>query len=649
MDAFRARVTFVGACLVLLALLVTGKLVSIQVLRREELTLRSRQQSLQRRVVPATRGRILDRKGRELAVSVGTGADRDAVAQVGDGRVYPYGDIGGPVLGFVGRDGYGLGGAEFAFDRYLRGEDGWTMVQRDARITQGRQRKYNVDLPAKPPERGADVYLTIDLDIQTILQGLLQRALKRYRASAAMGIVADPSTGAILAMANEPSFDPNRSAKYPLSERQNRCISGLYEPGSTYKLVAASAAVQEKLLCESDTMFAGNGVYTVYGESIRDHRPFGTITFAEALAHSSNVFFARTADRLGNETFYRYTRNYGFGERTGIALAGEEGGIVHPIREWSGRTRVTMAMGHELSATLLQVVMLYAAVANDGVLVQPVVCDKIVDADGTRVDTAGVRAVRRVVSVETARRLRAMLRAVVSEGTGTAAAIEGADVAGKTGTSQKLDLETRTYSQSGYVTSFVGFAPADSPALVCGIVVDAPDTAKAGGLSAAPVFQQVMRQIISDPDLEYAERILNGGSREPSAAPDQRRQSVPLVCGLSVMQARERLAAAGLLFDIVGRADTVRFQSPAGGQLPSPGMRVKLYADEGVQVQRGSTPRVAVPECRGTDLREAISMLNVRGITPYVTGAGVVQEQRPGVGTLLRHAEPCSLFCSFGS
>jgi cell division protein FtsI (penicillin-binding protein 3) len=645
MDAFRFRVKLAGALLGLFALAVFARLVTIQVVHREEYSRKSRQQTVQRRVVRATRGRILDSRGRELAVSVGG----DASEARQEARVYPNGELAGPLLGYVGRDGYGLGGAELAFERYLRGEDGWTLVHRDARITKGGQRNYNVDLPEKPAVRGADVHLTIDLEIQKILQSILQQTLERYRAQGAMGVVVDPSTGAILAMANEPSFDPNRSQEYPLAQRVNRCIGGIYEPGSTYKLVTASAALQERVLAESDTLFAGNGVYTVYGESIRDHKPFGIITFADAVAQSSNVFFARLADRLGNERFYRYTCDFGFGERTGIALPGEEAGIVHPVREWSGRTRVTMAMGHELCATLLQVVMLYAAVANDGVLVQPMICNRVVDAGGEGIDTSTVRPVRRVVSRDVARRLRVMLRQVVQDGTGTLANVDGVEIAGKTGTSQKLDLQTRAYMADRYVTSFVGMVPAEEPALVCGIVVDDPDTARAGGLSAAPAFRQVVRQLVSNPDLRYAERILSDSSRQSLQRTPSAQATVPAVCGMSVGEAREKLQALGVLFDVIGTADTVRYQSPAWGRLPSTGMRVKLYADESVRVGGVDAPRVAVPDCRGADLREAISMLNVRGIMPYVIGAGVVRGQRPGAGALLRQAEPCSLFCSYGS
>ncbi|MBD3243837.1 MAG: PASTA domain-containing protein [Chitinivibrionales bacterium] len=640
MRTFRIRLAFVSVLLSLLGGMVLAKLVSIQVIHADEFSQRSRQQSLQRRVVRAPRGRLLDRKGRELAVSVEGGGD-DAAA----GRLYPHGDLAAPVLGFIGRDGYGLGGAELAFDGMLRGEDGWTIVQRDARATNGRQRKYNVDLPSKPATPGADIYLTIDLDIQTILQNVLKQTLERFDARGVMGMVMDPKTGRILAMASEPSFDPNVVTRYSLAQRANRCISHNYEPGSTFKLVAAAAALEEKRFNEGDVLDANHGVYVVYDQSIRDHQPFTTLTFTQALTHSSNVCFAKVADRLGSETFYRYTRNFGFGQRTGIALPGEEEGIVHPIRAWSGRTRVTMAIGQELTATLLQVMMLFGAVANDGVLLQPRICERVVDTEGEVVDSATSRPVRRVVSSTVAARLRTMLQTVVDSGTGTRAGIDGVAVAGKTGTSQKLDEDKQGYSDSLFYASFVGFAPVDDPALLCGIVVDEPATGKAGGLAAAPAFRQVVTQAISHPDLEYAERIL--GQRPVGPIEDEERIRVPMLCGLPVLEAERRLREADIGFQVIGDADTVTHQSPLSGARLAAGAFVKLYANDSPIIGADSTVRVAVPECRGKDLRDALSLLNIRGLTPYVKGAGRVVRQFPPVGTVTEETAVCTLECAF--
>lgn len=648
MNTFKVRLVFVSIVLCLFAGMVMAKLVSVQVLRRDELSRRSRQQSLQRRVVRATRGRLLDRRGLELAASVnggGHGDPRDGY-DAAAGRLYPQGDLAAPTLGFIGRDGYGLGGAELAFDRYLRGEDGWTIVQRDARFYNGKQRKYNVDLPSKPARPGADVYLTLDADVQAILQNVLKQTVVDFGAKGAMGVVMEPSSGKVLAMANEPTFDPNMVGRYSMADRINRCIAHNYEPGSTFKLVAMAAALQENLYREGDTLYANNGVYEVYDQAIRDHKEFGWLSLTQALAHSSNVCLAKIADSLGNERFYSYTRNFGFGQRCGMVLSGEETGIVHPVKSWSGRTRVTMAIGQELTATLMQVMMLYGAVANDGILLQPRVCERVVDHTGAVVDSGETRPVRRVVSRDVAARLRRMLQAVVDTGTGTRAAIDGIPVAGKTGTSQKLDEETNTYSDSLYYASFVGFVPVNEPVLLCGIVVDEPSTGRAGGLAAAPAFRKVMTQIVSHPDLEFAERIL--GDTHTDSVRQVEDIAVPMLCGLTVDEARSRLTDAGIAFQVIGTADTVTHQSPLRGTLPVSDAFVKLYADDRPMVEQGETVRVAVPECRGKDLRDALSLLNVRGLTPYVFGAGRVARQEPPVGTVIAETEVCTLFCSFG-
>jgi cell division protein FtsI (penicillin-binding protein 3) len=662
MGSLRSRLLCVAAVLGLSSTLVVGRLVLVQVIHRGEYSQRSRQQSLQREVVKAPRGRILDRRGRELATTVAAAA-RFAAPEGSTrraGRTYPHGELAASLLGFVGTDGYGLGGAELAFDKYLRGEDGWTIVQRDARLVKGRQQRYHtVGLPSKAPTPGADVYLTIDLDIQGILQSVLRQTRDQYLAKGAMGMVMEPSSGRILAMDNVPSFDPNNASRYSLEERVNRCIGDNYEPGSTFKLVTATAVLEEGLFTEDDTLDASDGVYTIYGESIRDHERLGRLSFAEALAHSSNVCFAKMADKLGNEPFYRYTRNFGFGEPTGLALPGEEAGIVHPIREWSGRTRVTMAMGQEVMATLVQMMTLYATVANDGVMVQPRVCDRISDVAGYVLDSSRLQPVRRVASRSVCRRLKSMLTLVVDKGTGAAAAIKGVRVAGKTGTSQKLDHATAAYSDSSHDASFIGFVPADAPALLCGIVVDEPEGVRLGGLVAAPAFRRVVEQIMSQPDLEYAEAILHPGQPATQEEPPRvakaaradkapvRAAELPFVSGLPLAEAKRLIGEAGLRFEVLGSGDSVMHQSPQPGCPQPRGVAVRLYTVDGPQA-RVEGPQAAVPDCRGRDLREALNMLNVKGIAPYVKGAGVVKHQSPAAGVAVARAAACTLYCAFG-
>ena len=246
-----------------------------------------------------------------------------------------------------------------------------------------------------------------------------------------MCIVMDPSNGKILAMVNEPSFNPNFPSNYSMISRQNKCISNVYEPGSTFKIITAAAALQDNIMKEQDLIYGNKGVFEIYHQVIRDHSPYGYLTFENALAYSSNVCFAKISNDVGNERLYRFTRDFGFGEKCGVELPGEEAGILHPVKSWSGRTRVTMAMGQEISVTLLQMILPFAAVANGGVLVSPEICEKIVNTDNEVVKSFKYRPVRRVLSEDVAQRLKSMMKKVVDSGTGKNAAIEGVSVAGK--------------------------------------------------------------------------------------------------------------------------------------------------------------------------------------------------------------------------
>ncbi|MBN1309133.1 MAG: penicillin-binding protein 2, partial [Chitinispirillaceae bacterium] len=418
MNQFRIRLAFIMTLLAAGSAVVVGRLFTVQVLERERYLQRSRDQTHQRLIVPARRGSLVDRFGRTLAVSMPNplSIDPDALGLKGMPpeditivkRIYPLGDIAGTLLGYIGRDGYGLGGAELAFDHYLRGENGWTILQKD-----GRNCKYpKIGLPEKVPRNGSDVVLTIDINVQKIVQIVLRNAVSKLRAKGGMCVVMEPSSGAVLAMANEPSFNPNLPATSRLSQRQNRCITTCYEPGSTFKLVTAAIALEERLKNEDDLLYGDKGSYRIGGQTISDHKPYGYLTFAKAFTYSSNVCFAKIAEKIADEKFYRYVRDFGFGTKTGIDLPGEECGIVHPVKEWSGRTRVTMAIGQEISSTLLQMMLPYAAVANGGVLISPRIVEKVINPRGEVIDSGAYSPVRRVLSASVAARLRTMLRDV---------------------------------------------------------------------------------------------------------------------------------------------------------------------------------------------------------------------------------------------
>jgi len=645
------RLVFVAAVLTLFCLAVVWRLFTIQIIDGEKYTLRSKNQAEQRRIINAKRGNIYDRGGTLLASSVpgqislnlealGVEGERGGASKVVLQRLYPSGEAGGPLLGYVGKDGYGLGGVEFTFDHYLRGEDGWEMIQKD-----GKHRTYRkIGMPGKDPKDGHDLYLTIDMNIQRIAQSVLKQAVESLGAKGGMVIIMDPHTGKILAMANEPSFNPNIPSAFTMSQRQNKTISQVYEPGSTFKLVTAAIALQENMVEETDLLDAGNGVFEIYGEVIRDETPRQHITFTTALAVSSNVCFARIANGFSNDLFFRYNRDFGFGAKTGVSLPGEEAGILHPVRSWSGRSRVTMAMGYEISATFLQMMLPYAAAANGGVLVSPVIYEKITRQNGSVVMNSDVKPVRRVVSEDVSGRLRKMLAEVVENGTGRLASVPGVSVAGKTGTSRKPDIGG--YSRTRHWSSFIGFLPADNPVLLCGVVIDEPSSgATGGGVTAAPAFRKIMTQVLSHPELEFSERVL-GKPVAPAVTDSQNNSArLPDFSGQTKNSVSVQLDSLNITFQFVGEGDAVRHQIPAAGSLIGRKItEVVLFTGE-QGIIADSTVRV-VPDCVGKDLRDAFNILNTSGIPVYAHGSGVVTRQSIAAGKIVSSSQICTLFAS---
>lgn len=645
MNQFRARLIFISIFFILGGIAIITRLFIIQVLDSRRYVERSKDQTQQRLILTANRGNILDRNCSKLATSIETNLSlksQMAGIKLGNGkqpvkRVYPLGEIGGSVLGYIGADGYGLGGVEFIFDNYLRGEDGWIILQKD-----GRNHRYRkIGLPVKEPRKGYDVILTIDSKIQKIVHAALKKCVNALNAKGGMCVVMDPNTGKVFAMANEPSFNPNYVSRYPLDQRKNKCISYVYEPGSTFKLITAAAALQEKCFKEDDLLYGDNGVFKIYDQMIRDHTPFGYLSFSKALSYSSNVCFAKIASKIGNKTMFNYTRNFGFGTKTGIELPGEEEGIVHPVRSWSGRTLVTMAIGQEISSTLLQMVLPFAAVANGGILISPLIYEKIIDNKGNVIDSAECKVVRRVLSEQIAARLRIMLKDVVENGTGKNARIEGITVAGKTGTSQKVD--SGTYSQTRNWSSFIGFAPVENPLLLCGVVIDEPADGEMGGAAAAPLFRNILTQIISHPDLEFAQKILKN---KPIPLPDEKRhQRLPVLCGKTRREAENLLDSLNIKYEFSGNGNHVVFHLPAEGNFIDKNVKLVLYTDK----QKPENGHLRVPNCIGKDLRDAINIISIEGFKPFAVGCGTVKKQTPVGGSVVRSTEICTLYCSFES
>ncbi len=418
----------------------------------------------------------------------------DGIGMVMEGRrFYPKGPLLSHVLGFVGMDGIGLEGLERRYESQLHGEKKLTILQRDAL---GRT-VFPKGLREQAPSPGQALTLTIDEVIQYIAEKELEEAVDHAHAKSGTIIVMEPQTGAILAMAVSPRFDPNTVASLTADRWRNRALTDTYEPGSTMKVVVAAAALEEKVMMPGSMLFGENGRMTIANTTIHDHEKLGWMTFAQMIQKSSNIGAAKTGILLGEQRLYRYLQAFGFGQRTDIDLPGEVAGLLKSPRDWGRRSLASISMGQEVGVTPLQMVSAVSAIGNDGVLMKPFVVSEVRDRGGRPVKEALPQVKRRVVSPATARILTTMMEGVVTNGTGAKAAIPGFRVAGKTGTAQKVDPRTGAYSSALSIGSFVGFVPAEAPRLAMIVVIDEPQGEAWGGVVAAPVFRRVGEQVLT--------------------------------------------------------------------------------------------------------------------------------------------------------
>jgi len=405
-------------------------------------------------------------------------------------RFYPARDLAAQVVGTVGMEDSGQSGIEHAFDDELRGRAGKMFISVDAR------RQWFSDVE-KQPEPGESLVLTIDKNIQYIAEKELDQAIHDTQAIAGTVIVENPHTGEILALANRPTFNPNLRKEITPGALTNRAVSYVYEPGSTFKLVTISAALEEKLTNPNEVFDCQMGSIVYNGMRIRDSKPHGLLPVWGVLAESSDVGSIKIALRLGEDRFYKYIRAYGFGQQTGIELPGETRGLTKPVSRWSKVSIAAISMGQEIGISPIQLAGLVSTFANDGVWVAPRIVAGKVEPRGTPQTVAfHPGASRRVISSYTAAEMRSMMQKVVLEGTGRKAILEGYTSAGKTGTGQKVDPATGAYSKTKYVASFAGFAPLNNPQIVVGVILDSAVGLHQGGQVSAPVFRRVTQQVL---------------------------------------------------------------------------------------------------------------------------------------------------------
>jgi cell division protein FtsI (penicillin-binding protein 3) len=405
-------------------------------------------------------------------------------------RIYPNSYLASHIIGFSGMDNIGLEGVERGFDKYLKGTPGWAIFLRDARL-----KKLDIWEKMVLPVDGMELVLTIDEVIQYIAERELDKAFKQFHAKGASIVVMDPHTGRILAMANRPTYDLNDHSGVSKDSIRNRAICDLFEPGSVFKIVTASAALEEKKVTEKDVFFCENGAYRVGGRILHDHTAHGNLTFKQVIEESSNIGTVKVAQILGPDTVYRYIRAFGFGSKLGIDLSGEISGMISLPRLWSKTSISAVPIGQEVGVTALQLASAISVIGNGGQLMKPYIIDSVRDDQGRIIKQNKPVLIRKVISVDTAMRIKKILTGVIEEGTGKLGKVLGFTAAGKTGTAQKLDADG-SYSHTKFVASFIGFSPAEDPLITIVVTVDEPHPYYYGGVVAAPVFQKVASDVI---------------------------------------------------------------------------------------------------------------------------------------------------------
>jgi cell division protein FtsI (penicillin-binding protein 3) len=691
----RTRLYYLGGFFLFWLLVIGCRLVQVQVVRYGEWMQRASRQQQRSIEVSPRRGIIYDRNGHELAMSINVDSVFAVPSEIPDpdntasliGRVlhmssaeiaakikashnftwiarkvdaeesqrlramnlrgiyfekepkrfYPKRELAAQTLGYVGVDDEGLGGIEHAFDEELRGKTGRMQIIMDAR------RKW-LGRVEKNPEPGQNVVLTIDEKIQYIAERELEQAMHDTQSEAGTVVVQNPNTGEILALASRPTFNPNVFKDVPGAALKNRAVTDIFEPGSVFKIVTYSAALDEQLIKPEDPIDCQGGVITIGGIRIHDLHKSGVVPIADALAHSSDVAAVKVGMKLGDERFYSYIHNYGFGQQTGIELPGETRGMAKPANRWSKVSIGAISIGQEVGVTPLQLVSMVSTIAHDGVYTPPrIVAGVMAPRSTPQTVTFRPPQQRRVVSTLTAVQMKKMLEGVVLFGTARRAILDGYTSAGKTGTAQKVDPNTGTYSKTKYVATFAGFAPVNNPAITIAVTLDSPKGLHQGGQVSAPVFTRVAQQVLAymnvphdvpvnpkrlqirasvrDSELEEGSPDRVGGlevaqDNAPEPAPKQPPGAAPA--------SSARMVTASLTKKTVEPAPAPEVQptQPAAVEKPVSGTVV-------LDVGGGTT----VPSFLGKTLRSAIETAQDAGLELHAVGSGVARDQSPVAGS----------------
>ncbi len=526
-------------------------------------------------------------------------------------RYYPKRDLAAHVLGFVDVDEKGLGGIEHEYDDVIRGKAEKIVVMADAR-----QRWF--DGGEAQRDRGANVVLTIDEKVQYIAERELTAAIEKTHAPAGTVIVQDPSSGAILALANWPKFNPNAATDAPAEARMNRAISAIYEPGSTFKLITLAAAFDQNLTRPDEIFNCENGSLEVGGRRIHDHKAYGLLTVSDILAHSSDVGAIKIALRLGAPKFYDYIRGFGFGSPTGVDLPGESRGLLERLQHWTPSSIGAISMGQEVGVTPLQMATAVSAVANGGLLYKPRTVQQIMRGEQALPlnGPSSPAEPRRVIRPETAATLRHLMEGVILHGTGKQARLDGWTAGGKTGTAQKIDPTTGRYSRSNVIASFTGFAPINNPAVTILVSIDSPEGwPHEGGDVAAPVFKRIAEQVLTylsvPRDVPFSPRLVQTAYHQDAGAEND---------------SLDDLAPVDFNTQ-TDSSDAALKESPS--KKPEPVLpEVTVAVDEGGDI--------SVPDFTGKTMREVTEACLSLGLNPVLVGSRLASLQSPAAGSKVR-------------
>lgn len=511
--------------------------------------------------------------------------------------VYYYKDLASHILGYVNSNYNGLNGVARTFDSVLSGEDGTMIVEKDAigdMITVEEEQ-------TKPAVPGLNIYLTINKTYQAILEEEISKGKKEFEAASAVGIIMNPNTGEILALANDEDYDPNQYWEYSDDERRDKAITDTYEPGSTFKSFTMASLIDQNLCKENENIFVENGRYKVKTVYISDTHEHAYLTVQGILEQSSNIGISKLVQRIDDESYFKYLRGFGFGNYTSVPLPGESKGTLKKPDEWGSLTKTFMSFGYEIAVTPIQLITAYCAIINGGILYEPQILLRQESRDGKTVLNISPTQVRRVISQSTSLRMRKMLVDVVENGTGKNAKINGVSIGGKTGTSQKLI--DGSYSKENYNSSFIGFFPADNPKIICLILLNSPKIGRYGGLAAAPVFRNIAQKIIeSDPEILKSPNSNSFG------------EDLKIVNAKNVNE------------------NEIRY-SNVSYKLPDP------------DIISSCMKKNIMPDLSKYNIKDAISVLSKLGIKYKMEGTGLVISQSLAPGTKIKKGQICSLIC----